>query len=138
MSGQYPGGIRAPDGTLLFAHQELACRATGIVQLAPGFADRLVELRLAYGKAMPVTSCCRSARHNASVGGAPDSFHVYDQSRVAGGTAAIDIAVAGGAAARELVVVALGLGWSIGVPRAGFIHLDRRDLIGAPPVVFGY
>ena len=130
--------LKAPDGRILFTSAELACKATGTVRLAAAFADRLIALRLAWDRPMVVTSCCRSAAYNRMVGGAADSFHVWDHPRVAGGTAAIDIAVTGGAVARELVALALGLGWSIGVPRAGFVHLDRRELAGLPPALFGY
>jgi hypothetical protein len=134
-------GLRAPDGRVLFTPAELACRASGGLRLAPGFGDLLVILRLAYGQPMRVTSCCRSAAHNKAVGGDPRSFHVFDDpAHPTGGTCAIDIAAADAAIAHDLVAAAMRLGWSVGVPRQGvrFIHLDRRDLAGLPPAVFGY
>jgi zinc D-Ala-D-Ala carboxypeptidase len=125
-------------GRILFSHSELECKTTGIVKLAEGFADRLVMLRLAYGKPMPVTSCCRSAERNAKVGGHPKSLHVYDRNAHGlDGTAAIDIAV-NPSEAWSLAFVAMKEGWSVGVSSRGFVHLDRRDLAGLPRAMFGY
>ncbi len=131
--------IRAADGTVLFSAAELACRATGDGILAPGFAPKLIELRLAWARPMTVNSCCRSARRNVAVNGHPHSLHIYDAPfHPIGGTAAIDIAVAGVEERWDLGRLAYALGWSIGVPRGGFIHLDRRDLAGLSPGLFGY
>ena len=131
--------ICAPDGTVLFRASELACRATGTGILAPGFAEHLRNLRLAWGRPMTVTSCCRSAAHNAAIKGNAHSLHVYDQPyHPVGGTAAIDIAVTDVSHRWQIGKVAYALGWSIGVPKAGFIHLDRRDLAGLSPGLFGY
>jgi len=124
-------------GAVLFSKAELACKSTGIVKLADGFADRLVMLRLAYGKPMVVTSCCRSAAHNKAVGGHSRSLHVYDQNgHGLNGTAAIDIR-ATGHDAWVLAHAAMRDGWSVGVAKT-FIHLDRRDLAGLPVSIFGY
>jgi len=30
------------------------------------------------------------------------------------------------------------LGWSVGIPSAGFIHIDRRADYGSEQLVFGY
>lgn len=125
-------------GAVLFTHKELACKASGIVKLADGFADRLVMLRLAFGRPMFVTSCCRSALHNRNVGGHPKSLHVLEGNHGLNGTAAIDIRVRDGVEARALTKLALSDGWSVGIPSSGFVHLDRRDLAGLPPSVFGY
>jgi uncharacterized protein YcbK (DUF882 family) len=126
-------------GAALFTHRELACRSTGVVTLHPGFAEELVRLRVAWDRPMAVTSCCRSAAHNRTVGGHPRSLHVYDKpAHGLLGTAAIDIAMTDGARAWELARLAMTLGWSVGVPKSGFLHLDRRDFAGLPRGLFGY
>lgn len=132
--------ITRTDGPeILFSHAELACKATGAVKLAPGFAHKLAMLRMTFGKPMIVTSCCRSAEHNRRVGGHPRSLHVYDEPHwPTGGTCAIDIRVPNGTYAGELAFLAWQQGWSYGVPKGGFIHLDRRDIVGLPQAVFGY
>lgn len=133
------GAIRRLDGPgILFAPAEIACRETGQVRLHPGFADALAELRMVFGAPMVVTSCCRSAAHNARVGGHPRSLHVYDRpNHGAQGTLAIDIRIRDAAYAWRLVYAAQRLGWSIGLARS-FVHLDRRDLVGLPRAAFGY
>lgn len=132
--------IRDDKGGLLFSHAELACKATGVVQLAPGFTEHLKALRLAWARPMIVTSCCRSAEHNAAVKGHPRSLHVYDTPHwPTGGTCAIDFKIADAYVAMELALCAADLGWSVGVPKGGFIHLDRRELGGLKPsALFGY
>ena len=98
----------------------------------------LVNLRLAYGKPMVVTSCCRSAAHNLKVGGHSRSLHVYDDPFYdLAGSAAIDIAVTNAAHTWQLVRLAILDGWSVGVATWG-VHLDRRDFAGKSPGVFGY
>lgn len=126
-------------GRVYFNHAELACRLTGHGKLASGFADALLKLRLAYGKPMVVTSCCRSAEHNKDIGGHPHSLHIYDYpEHNVDGACAIDIGLANGSHRWILVNIATAQGWSIGVATT-FLHLDRRDLAGlAQPVVFGY
>lgn len=132
--------IRDAQGRLLFSAAELACEASGAVVLAPGFAAALEKLRLAWDRPMSVTSCCRSAAHNAAVKGHPRSLHVYDAPHwPTGGTAAVDIKVEGTIEAGALAFLAYSLGWSVGVPKGGFVHLDRRELGGLPPkALFGY
>ncbi len=132
--------LRAPDGSLLFHAHALACRDTGVVVLAPGFADHLVSLRLAWARPMIVNSCCRSSKHNIAVGGHPRSLHVYDTPHwPTRGTCAIDLEIADCHAAMNLALCAADLGWSVGVPRGGFIHLDRREIGGLKPsALFGY
>ena len=125
----------ASGGVTYFSESELACKATKKVRLASGFADYLMALRLDFGEPMMVTSCCRSKEHNHRIGGHPRSLHVYDEpARNIDGTCAIDVRVFNPG---KLVHNAWELGWSIGVNR-GFIHLDRRDLVGLDQKLFGY
>lgn len=125
-----------------FADHELACKGSGLVRTHPGFLERLDALRDAWGQPMVLTSACRSKAHNAAVGGAPNSLHIADAEVNAGqrGTLAVDVRMATRHSAALFVRTALNLGWSVGVPadRRGFIHVDARDLIDMPQVVFGY
>lgn len=131
--------ITRTDGPeVLFHHHELADRASGVVKLHPGFDSALAELRMVFGLPMIVNSCCRSEERNRQMGGHLKSLHIYDKpAHGAEGTLAIDIRRPDGQYARMLVVRALDLGWSVGVA-VSFIHLDRRDLVGLPPALFGY
>ena len=109
-----------------FKHQELACSKTGIVKLAAGFADKLIELRTNLAKPMIVTSCCRSIKHNQQIGGNPNSFHIYDESpHKTNGTCAIDISITNSYSRGQLTTLAWNLGWSVGIAK-NFVHLDRR------------
>lgn len=131
--------IKAPNGDVLFTRRELQCKGTGIVRLAPGFADELRDLRLAFNEPMIVASACRTADHNQSVGGHPRSLHVCDEPYwPTGGCCAIDIRTTDAAYRARLVKLALEMGWSGGVHRS-FVHLDRRtQYAGLPQGVFPY
>lgn len=123
---------------ILFSRAELADRASGHGRLAPGFGEKLAMLRMVFGRPMRVNSCCRDAARNRAIGGHPRSLHVWDaNAHGLDGAAAVDIATPDGAYALGLTLTALDLGWSVGVAK-GFIHLDRRDLAGLNPAVFGY
>lgn len=130
--------LRTASDVMLFSHEELACKATGEVRLAAGFAEHLMGLRLAYAMPMIVNSCCRSLLHNAAEDGHPRSLHVFDLPyHDIDGTAAIDVRVVHPDARPLLVRLALEQGWSV-IARRDFDHLDRRDLVGLPQRVFGY
>lgn len=124
------------NGRTYFSESELRCKGTGKLILADGFADGLLELRLKWDKPMTVTSACRGIEHNDKVGGAANSFHICDDSR--GGTLAIDIVSLDANERIKLVQLAFDLGWSVGIPNRGFVHLDLRTLRGEPAVIFGY
>ena len=134
--------IAGPDGQVLFRVDELACKGSGVLRLHPGFADELRTLRLRWARPMRVTSCCRSTAHNTAEGGAANSLHVYDVPSYPGqqGTLAIDVAVSDPVTRWELVFIAMGLGWSVGMPQKGrgFMHFDRRDMVGQPRLLFDY
>jgi len=131
------------NGRVYFTEAELACKGSGVIRLAPGFAEQLLALRLAFGVGMDPTSICRSKAHNASeeVKGNPRSFHVCDEPFYpTGGCCAIDVrTVHRPPAYRErLVELARALGWSIGF-HPNFIHLDRRsDYTQIPRTEFKY
>lgn len=127
-----------------FSHAELACRGTnccgGVVRLHSGFLEALDALRVEYGAPMALTSGCRCLAHNMNVGGHPRSLHVSDKEQHPGmqGTLAVDVRVSSAAEAHRLGMLAMNRGWSVGVPRGGFIHLDRRDFVNLPAGLFGY
>ena len=135
--------IRHPSvpGCVLFSHSELACKASGQVILADGFADKLVMLRVAFGQPMIVNSCCRSMEYNDSMipRGHPRSLHIYDKSyHGLSGCAAIDILLPSLVYAYKLIEAAIREGgWSFG-QKKGMLHLDRRDFAGLPTVSFPY
>lgn len=122
-----------------FTYKELACKATGKIVLAEGFAEKLVELRERFNKPMVITSCCRSSEYNRKIGGAENSFHIYDYPRYGLiGTCAVDVAIHDPTDKGNLIAIAWQLGWSIGVHK-NFVHLDRRaDYTQLKQRVFGY
>ena len=122
-----------------FSEKELRCKGSGIFSLAEGFAEKLDELREAYGKPMVPTSCCRSWKHNQAIGGHRNSSHVFDHpERDFRGTFAIDIFCDDGIKRMEMVQAGLKLGWSVGINKT-FVHFDRRtDYLKLPQQVFTY
>lgn len=115
-------------GQTYFTTAEMGCRCSvcqGHGKLADGFADALLDIRVnKYERAMPITSACRCVEHNARVGGAKGSFHIYENSV---GCCAVDVRVPDSVARADLIEVALGLGWRVGINPA-FIHLDAAPL----------
>ena len=131
--------IKATNGEVLFTREELRCKGTGELRLAPGFADHLRDLRLRFATPMIVNSACRTADHNDAVGGHPRSLHVCDEPYwETGGCCAIDVGTTDAEYRARLARLALARGWSVGV-HARFIHLDRRtDYTGLPQAMFLY
>jgi len=125
-----------------FSMDELRCKGSGMLILAPGFAQALQGLRDAVGVPMVINSCCRSKEHNAAVGGHPRSLHVCDEPYwVTGGACAVDVRAIRGEDDEfraHLEAVAWARGWSIGFhPR--FLHLDlRTEYAGRPQARFVY
>lgn len=128
------------NGKIYFTEQELKCKGSGKLILAPGFGEKLVDLRIAFGRPMVVNSCCRSKAHNAAVKGNPRSLHVCDEPYwPTKGTCAIDIGTTDPIYRAQLTRLALEKGWSVGF-NAAFLHLDRRVDFGlsTEPIVFLY
>ena len=135
--------------TKYFKHSELACKSTGKVVLCRpgykrvgnmkmfyiGFGERMDELREKWGKPLIVTSVCRSAEHNKTVGGNPRSLHVYDFPHwPTGGTIAADFAET----SNEFRELAYEMGFSIGLGKT-FTHCDDRLLVlGLKQTTFNY
>lgn len=123
------------NGKTYFTEEELQCKLTKKVVLAPGFELALVTLREKWGKPMTVNSCCRSKQHNFNEGGNPKSLHVYDSPFwPTQGTCAIDIAVTDPLRVAALTQLALSMGWWVGFNKA-FLHLDRRVDFGVADAV---
>lgn len=102
---------------------EFACRCgCGFDTPDPALVAGLQALRNMLGRPVIVTSGCRCARHNATVGGARASLHVAGK--------AADIRVSG-MSARELYAAARQIpqfrGFGIDDAR-GFLHVDTRQL----------
>ena len=111
---------------IYFSDDELRCKGSGVILLAEGFAHKLDEFREHFGRPMYVNSGCRSYAHNISVGGHPNSSHIYDHpDRQFKGSYAVDIRCTNGADRAEMVKAGLLLGWSIGINKT-FVHFDRR------------
>ncbi len=123
-----------------FSDSELKCRCCGVVSIADGFEDKLIELREAYGRPMYVNSACRCTAHNITVGGHPSSSHIFDsQKRPFKGSYGIDIRCDDSKDRAALILLALQLGWCVGINKT-FLHLDRRRdyFPDYPQVVFLY
>jgi len=134
---------------IYFEQKELACHHCGLYRLHPGFFETLNTLRGAFNEPMVVRSCCRCKEYNdkpkeeGGVGGHPKSLHVGDfpahASEGQRGTLAVDIEAKDGAYRGRLFAAAWKEGWSIGWnAKLGFLHLDRREMIGLPQTTFDY
>lgn len=124
-----------------FTAEELRCQGTGAINFHPGFMEALQALRTELGEPMTITSGCRATAHNANVGGNPRSLHICDQPQHKGqlGTLAVDVASTGGPYRGRLFALAWKHGFSIGWnAKRGFLHLDRRDMVGLKQTSFDY
>lgn len=75
-----------------FSRKEVACKCgCGMDLVSPELMTKLQECRNEYGKPMILNCVCRCPKHNAEVGGVPDSAHIATEKKV--GQAA-DVAVA--------------------------------------------
>jgi hypothetical protein len=122
-----------------FTKSELACKGSGKILLANGFKEQLLTLREKFNQPMKITSCCRSYEYNTKIGGAVNSFHIFNHpTRKPAGTAAIDVAIIDNSTRGKLINLAWSLGWSIGIHK-NFLHLDRRsDYKSLEQIVFVY
>lgn len=119
-----------------FSDNELKCKGSGIVLLDPHMDRELLIYREVMDIPLIVNSCCRSQIYNSEIGGARNSYHLYegiDDGRA--GTLAIDLKSPSDSVRAHMVGAALNLRWSVGVYKT-FIHIDRRVDIGKPQVCF--
>lgn len=114
-----------------FSEDELRCKGSGELNLAPGFLGMLVNFRSSWDRPLTVTSCCRSPEHNTAVGGHPKSLHLTENNRSINGTMAVDISTAGWKeeTIRDFLDDAAFAGFSTG-HASTFVHLDARILLG--------
>ncbi len=120
-----------------FSREELACRGTGECNMDENFMEKLVTLRTAYDNPMILSSAYRSPEHNANIGGAKNSPHIYGK--------AVDV-LCYGRDAYNLLSLALQLGFTgIGISQKGdvskrFIHIDtmERSDIHMRPTLWSY
>jgi len=123
-----------------FTDAELACSESCVVNLNPRFDLALESLRVEFGRAMIVNSCCRSEDYNDAIKDAhPRSLHLWDYSdHMTGGTCAIDIRRQGKTYDEALIRLAWSRDWSIGVSES-FLHLDLRvKVLDFPQKMFFY
>ena len=122
-----------------FSPDEMRCKGSGMLIVSDQFMDSLQALREELSRPMRLTSACRSAAHNKSVGGHPRSLHVCDEPARSEqqGCLAVDVAVIDGSYRGHLVSTAWRLGWSVGWNKT-FVHLDRRDRVGLKQTTFDY
>lgn len=119
-----------------FQPHELWSKDNQVVLLDPRFAGALFFYRETVDMPLYPNSCCRSIVHNASIGGAPSSYHLYEgveDGRL--GTLAIDLRVPDDKKRVIMVETALAQNWSVGV-YSSFIHIDQRVVLGKPQVCF--
>lgn len=110
-----------------FSHKELSCKCCGKLpeQTAhyKDFLTKLEELRIQFNKPIHISSAYRCFKHNAKVGGSPESRHIDGD--------AVDI-LCSGEDALQILSLAIAQGWrGIGVSQKGlissrFIHIDLR------------
>lgn len=100
-----------------FNLREFQCACCGQVKLHPLLVYQLQLLRERIGKPILVNSGYRCPKHNAAVGGAPQSYHLRGM--------AADIQVSGISAPR-LAAWAETLGFGGIGTYPGFVHVDLR------------
>ncbi|PPC86678.1 MAG: hypothetical protein CTY37_05330 [Methylotenera sp.] len=123
-----------------FTKHELACKGSGIVEMDARFAVMLPYLRLKWGKTLSLSSVCRSPQHNTNVGGHPNSLHLtYNPKHKTNGTMAADVTWKNWPKDEQIAFAKLAydVGFSVGLHNA-FCHIDLREEIGLPKIVFLY
>jgi len=107
-----------------FTEEEMACKGTGECHMDEEFMARLTRLREDYGKPMIVSSGYRDIAYNTTIGGSPNSAHIYGR--------AADIIVGGHDAFRLMRLAIIHEFTGIGVSQRGmyerrFLHLDTME-----------
>jgi len=128
------------NGTTYFTRKELHCKHCGMVRLAPGFAEALLDLRVTFDEGMSPSSVCRCAVHNKAVGGHPRSLHVCDYPHhPTEGCCAMDVKWRDWSPEKKLrfARLAWSKGWAVGL-HDGFCHIDRRIAAGMGQACFLY
>jgi len=116
-----------------FAPQEYACPCCGVAAMDMAFLEKIDEIRRRCGFPIYITSGCRCRRHNAAVGGAEYSAHLFDLNANIQ-SCAIDVTVYGYKAwciANYAFQVGMaGIGWRQDGPLENrIIHLDDAESV---------
>lgn len=111
-----------------FSRSEFACHdGCGFDLPVPELVARLQALRSLVGRPIYINSGCRCKKHNAAVGGVPDSQHLFGRAAdvvlTQGGMDSIELAYLLSMAKRPDLFAHGGIGV---YERAGFLHLDVR------------
>tara|TARA_R110002020_G_scaffold213289_3_gene420010 strand:+ start:1391 stop:1783 length:393 start_codon:yes stop_codon:yes gene_type:complete len=126
-----------------FTDEELQCPSTKEIKLAEGFGEKLDELRESLDAPMQLTSACRSTAHvnwllERGYPASENSFHLIDNPKHGTDTCAVDVAIPDSVYRKDLMLLALAEGWTVGVAK-NFVHLDRRaDYTDLPQIVYVY
>ena len=102
-------------GSAHFNEHELACPHCHVALARPKLLALLERIRAEHGVPMPLRSAYRCPVHNAAVGGAKDSQHMYG--------AAADIPPGRVSPARAIELGATG----VGIAGRDVVHVDVRD-----------
>ena len=136
------GSIPDRIGKTLFSLTELEEPEEKDIRINLAFAKKLAQVRIKFGRAMNVTSACRSLTYNIKIGGHERSLHVYkDMFHRIPGCAAADISIHKWSMidVSGLVFLAGGHGLSVGInEEKHFIHIDYRELTGLEQKLFTY
>lgn len=101
--------------TAHFKNEEFKCPHCGKARVNPNLPAALERLRSRIGKPIPILSGYRCPEHNAEVGGAPRSQHLYGR--------AADIPPR---LATPSQAIASGF-HGLGISRGWVVHVDVRD-----------
>lgn len=98
-----------------FDTSEFACHHCGRVSVSPSLVEHLERLRRILGRPIVIVSGWRCAEHNAAVGGAPRSQHLYGRAAdIPSGVATVPQALAAGFT-------------GVGHRRGWVVHVDVRS-----------
>lgn len=125
MTRSPPSGVGCdkPVGDLSphFSRREFACHHCGACEVSPALVEALERLRSAVRRPVYIVSGYRCRLHNAAVGGAPRSMHLYGK--------AADLSTTLATVAQALAAGFTGVGHR----RGWAVHVDVRD---GRPVTF--
>jgi zinc D-Ala-D-Ala carboxypeptidase len=103
-----------------FSKKELECPCCNKVAMDPSFEIWINRLRDVLGEPIYVTSAYRCLSHNADIGGAPDSKHLYGL--------ALDVKYSSASYLYRLIKAAMFLGVKGIEVCDKHVHLDLRTL----------
>lgn len=102
----------------------MRCKGTGECHMDEQFMEKLIRLRKDYDNPMIISSGYRDIAYNTTIGGSPNSAHIYGR--------AADIVVGGHDAFKLLRLAIIHEFKGIGVSQRGmyerrFLHLDTME-----------